>query len=730
MTDMLSRTIGRYEIKEKIGEGAMAMVYRAYDPEINRSVALKVLKDDFCVDEEYLARFLREAKAAGALSHPNIVTVFDVGKLDNAPYMMMELLDGKDLGEILAEKKKLPLEKALIIGLQLGKALDYAHKCGVVHRDIKPDNIIVSPDGTSIKVADFGIARMDDNEEAQKTQVGSVLGTPRYMSPEQALALEVDGRSDLFSVGVIMYEMLTGVKTFDAPNIGTLMTQITQLQPKPITDYYPKLPAGLRQIVNKLLHKKPEKRFQTGGELVAALSKELQAVKEQKEEQSKHKYVPLKVRWSLYMGTIVAAVMLISISVVFNIQSKTMTKQAVDSGASFAKFIATETAISLLSEDWITLETFITEAASRDTFSYLVVVDRLGIIRGASDLERVGLRYEVNEAEELILESDGVKTTSIEFEDGNKVFNINAPVLFQDTEVGHIVLGLSQDSLDEVKSVTGWLMFSLALVIILSVVAILFVFGGLIIKPLNVVTKTMQRFAAGDMDARISLWRNDEIGELFDSFNSMAAEIQRGKAPEGEAQKEDALSKTDMRSGLTVEGADKTDNADVAGSETKSASENDSTVLKKDNSGLGVDAEKERAAAPNDLETKVANTEGGRDDPEGPSVVSAIVEPPPVDMEATTIAVKVRPKKASASPKSTSTKKPAANNAKDNKPTTKKATIKKTAEKVEHETVAGKAQAADAVPLNKEDAAPVKNSEQRLSDAGPVVAENTEKKVK
>jgi serine/threonine protein kinase/HAMP domain-containing protein len=533
VSEILNSTVGRYAIKELIGEGAMAKVYRAYDPEINRSLAFKILKNDFCVDEEYLSRFLREAKAAGALSHPSIVTVYDVGKVDNSPYIMMELLKGGDLGELLAEQKKLSIRKTLIIGMQLAKALNYAHNAGIVHRDLKPDNIMVLEDRESIKVADFGIARINQNEEAQKTQVGSVLGTPRYMSPEQALGEEVDGRSDLFSIGVILYEMLTGVKAFDASNIGTLMTQITQKQPAPLQQLCPEIPAGLRQIVQKLLQKKPEKRFQTGDELATAIGKELAAFSQQEEEKGKHKYVPLKVRWSLYMGAIIALVMMVSMSVVFNIQSTTMTEQAVDSGASFAKFIAIETAIPLLSEDWITLETFVSDATSRKTFSYLIVTDRQGIVRGSSDLDKLGLMLDpAAEESELVTEKDGIKTTSSELSDGSRVFNITAPILFQDTEVGKIVLGLSQDSLDEVKSVTGWLMFSLAMVVILSVVLVLFVFGGLIAKPLKVVSSSLKSFAKGDLDTRISLTRNDEIGELFNSFNQMAAALQQSKSGE------------------------------------------------------------------------------------------------------------------------------------------------------------------------------------------------------
>lgn len=523
---MLNKTIGRYEIKEMIGEGAMAKVYRAYDPEIDRSVAFKVLKEDHCVDEEYLSRFLREAKAAGALSHSGIVTVFDVGKLDNSPYIMMELLDGRDLGEVLKDSRTISLKQTLIIALQLAKSLDYAHKSGIVHRDIKPDNIIVMPDGESIKVADFGIARMNESEEAQKTQVGSVLGTPRYMSPEQALGDAVDGRSDLFSVGTIMYEMLSGNKAFDASNMATLMIQIAQKQPEPLKKLCPELPAGVCQIIQKLLQKSPDKRFQTGAELAAALGKELNTLYDQQVEQKKHKYIPLKIRWTLSVGAIVGLVSFISINIVFNMQSSAMTKQAVDSGASFAKFISTETAIPILSEDWITLETFIGDASNRDTFSYLIVTDRSGVVRGASDSSLVGKPYQPNENAELISQTEDVYTTSSETEDGKKMFNIKTPILFQSTEVGQIILGLSQDGLDEVKSITGWLMFILALITTSSVAVVMFIFGGLIARPFKVLNQSLNGFAAGNLDTRISLTRNDEIGEVFDGFNAMAAAIQ------------------------------------------------------------------------------------------------------------------------------------------------------------------------------------------------------------
>ena len=523
---MLNKKIGRYELQEVIGEGAMATVYRAYDPEINRSVACKILKKEYCVDKEYTSRFLRESKAAGALSHASIVTIHDVGEVDGSPYIMMELIQGQDLGEVLKVRHKLSVTETLLIALNLAKALDYAHAANIVHRDIKPDNIILLSDGQSVKVADFGIARLSESDEAQKTQIGSVLGTPRYMSPEQALGKDIDGRSDLFSVGTIMYEMLSGRKTFDANNMGTLMMQIAQQQPEPLKKINADIPAGVRQIVNKLLQKSPDKRFQTGAELVHAIKHELHALKEQQEEQTKHKYMPLRYKWTFIASAIVTAVMLLCMNIMFSMQSSAMTKQAVDSGESLAKFIATETAVPLLSEDWITLETLVNDASNRETFSYLIVADRSGIIRAATDNTLVGQPYQANANAEPVNQSEHTHTTSSSESDGMGMFNIETLVLFQNIEVGKIILGISQTSLDQVKSVTGWLMVLLGLITVSCVSVVMFIFASQIAKPLKTVGRAMIKLEKGDFDSRISLQRNDEMGKLFEAFNNMASSIQ------------------------------------------------------------------------------------------------------------------------------------------------------------------------------------------------------------
>ncbi len=547
--EILGKYIGRYEITEHVGAGAMAEVYKAYDPDIDRTVALKILKEENCVNEEHINRFLREGKAAGALTHPNIVTIHDVGTLEQAPYIMMELLEGRPLSELLASGEKLPIDSILRIAIQIADALDYAHGKGVVHRDVKPDNIIVGQDRTSIKIADFGIARVEEGAK-ESTQAGMILGTPRYMSPEQAGGEGVDGRSDLFSLGVILYEMLTGQKAFDAESMATLIMQIMQKDPPPIRKVVSQVPPGLQNIVSKLLSKKPARRFQSGGELREALQRELRLREEEDSERAR--YMPLQVKWTAIMGAVVAVAMALSSLFIMRAQTAALQQQAVDSGISLANFIAVQAAVPVLGEDWITLESFVEDASARETFAYLVVSDHENIVRSATRAEWVGGTWEASThaaGETEILYQD--KDVEVTADGAGAIFNFKLPILFRDTRVGTVNVGLDQAGLNAALETTVQLLMGLALAIVAAVVVVIYVFNQLVAKNLLLSTQALRLFSQGKMEARISRERTDEFGDLFTAFNNMADEVQErleragdaGASPAGQPQ--EALSGPD-----------------------------------------------------------------------------------------------------------------------------------------------------------------------------------------
>ncbi|KJR42246.1 serine/threonine protein kinase [Candidatus Magnetoovum chiemensis] len=265
-------TLGRYVVERELGRGAMGIVYLGKDPKIKREVAIKTLRYDEIEEEqkeEIKERFFREAESAGRLMHPNIVKIFDAGEEQEIAYLAMELLTGTNLTGYCSKKNKLGFSEVVKIVLSVADALDYAHSNGVVHRDIKPANIMLM-DNKEIRVTDFGIARI---MESTKTQTGAVLGTPSYMSPEQIAGKKVDGRSDLFSLGVVFFEMLTGEKPFKGDSIATLMYNITSAKRPTAKDIDTKIPTCISDIINKLLEKEAENRYPSGKELIEAIHK-------------------------------------------------------------------------------------------------------------------------------------------------------------------------------------------------------------------------------------------------------------------------------------------------------------------------------------------------------------------------------------------------------------------------------------------------------------------------
>jgi serine/threonine-protein kinase len=258
--------LGRYENLAELGKGAMGVVYKANDPLLSRTVAIKtiIMSSDPQEMAEYEARFYQEAKAAGGLNHPYIVTIYDIGKEGNIVYMAMEYLEGKELKELMKPGHPVAVARAVEIASQVAEGLAYAHQHGVVHRDVKPANIMILNSGPA-KITDFGIARMRTAEV--RTQTGVVLGSPRYMSPEQVAGKRAEPRSDIFSLGVIFYEMLTGKQAFTGEDVTSVMYQILNVAPPPPSSVNPAVPQVLDFIVAKALSKTPEDRYQDAAEL-------------------------------------------------------------------------------------------------------------------------------------------------------------------------------------------------------------------------------------------------------------------------------------------------------------------------------------------------------------------------------------------------------------------------------------------------------------------------------
>ncbi len=270
--------LGRYKLIKVLGRGAMGVVYEATDTRLSRTVAIKTVLRSFLADEttsaDYTARFEREAQAAARLNHPHIVAVFDFGAQDDVSFIVMEFVRGRELGQAFADGEKFSLEEAVRIMGELLDALAYAHEHGVVHRDVKPANVMVDSAGR-VKLTDFGVARLADSNQ-DRTLPGTMVGTPSYMAPEQILGLAVGSRADIFGAGVVLYQFLTGTRPFVGGGPFGIQRKIVHDEPVPPSQLNPALPAGFDAIVSRALAKQPEDRFETAAVFAADLRRVLQ----------------------------------------------------------------------------------------------------------------------------------------------------------------------------------------------------------------------------------------------------------------------------------------------------------------------------------------------------------------------------------------------------------------------------------------------------------------------
>ncbi|WP_377155208.1 protein kinase [Roseateles sp. UC29_93] len=542
------RQVGRFQVLDRIGRGGMASVFKAHDPSIGRDVAIKFLHASLCEDEEYHARFLREARASGSLSHPNIVTVHDVGEVDGRPYMAMELLDGEPLADLLEPGTPLPIRDTVVMAIQLARALDYAHKRGIVHRDIKPGNIARVRGTLDIKVMDFGIAHMESTKGEQRTRVGDVLGTPQYMAPEQMNGEKIDGRSDLFSVGIVLYQMLTGVRPFTGDSVVNLALKIAKDDPTPLNKLRPEIPASLRRVVDRCMAKAPDNRFQTGAELADSLVKVLNEIDEEARNKGRSKLIPLRVKWAAMMAGIVAIVMAVSGSIISQRQNAALMQQVADYGTALSRFIAAQNATAALGEDWVSVDVSLQEIMKTGDFESVTVIDRAGVVAASSLPDTVGKPYQAPPGETLGAQG-AVKRTRYHAAGGAAILGFDSPITFQDKTVGRVALGLPERPLESVARLSRTLMAVLAVTTVLAVAIAMFFVANWFSRPIKLVVEALDEIGRGRVDFRIREQRKDEFGLLYAAFDRMAQALQDKQALAASAAKAEAPTTIGRKSG-------------------------------------------------------------------------------------------------------------------------------------------------------------------------------------
>lgn len=517
----MTMRLGRYELGEEIGRGAMAIVHRAYDPRLERHIAIKMLRPEFAREERHRRYFLSEAHAAGRLTHAGIVTVHDVGDDDGHPFMAMELLSGTTLQRTLDRDGWLPAAEVVDIGLQLAEALDYAHEHGVVHRDIKPDNVVRMDDGLGIKLADFGIARV--RQAAATESERDVVGTPNFMAPEQVRGEAVDGRADLYALGVLMYVALGGRTPFRRETIRETLTAILE-EPAPVLQPRdPETPPALIDMISTLMAKRPADRYQTGAEL----AQDLRQVARDLEDRSAGGWrIPLRVRWPVAMGAVVAATMLVGALAVHHHQREAMRDIAFDYGATLVQTIGAESAEDLLLEDRVAVQAMVDGMLRNRHMAYLGITDRHGeIIASTLPAEIGGVGGRGPFAEPLRERADGLRIFRQTAGDSD-AFLFEGPIEYGGRRIGEIALAMPAAPLNAALRTTLAAMVGLFAAVVLTALTASYIMARRLAVPLRLLGNALDQITRGGLAYRIRLSRRDEFGSVFMAYNRMAAHLQ------------------------------------------------------------------------------------------------------------------------------------------------------------------------------------------------------------
>lgn len=515
--------LGRYELGPEIGRGNMAVVHRAFDTRLQRQLALKILHPEYARDVRRRREFLTEAHAAGRLSHPGIMTIHDVGESGGRPFMAMELLEGRTLQKKLEEDGPLPVRGVLDIGIQLADALDYAHRQGVIHRDVKADNIVMTGQGNRVKLTDFGIARLRQSRSRGPETDPSIVGTPNYMAPEQVRGDPIDQRADLYALGVLLYRLLSGRLPFARKRTRDTLNAILTERPAPLRPRDRNTPPTLIMVIRTLMARSAVDRYGSGAEVADDLR---EILKDLEAEAPTGVRVPLSVRWPAILGLAVAVTLLVGTVAVHFHQRSVMTGLMFEFGDSMADMVATETAEDLLLGDEIALQAVVEDMQANEQMAYLRVMDRDGrVIASSVPEERERAAAELFQGETLRETEAGQRIAR--YQDGeSERFLFQSPIHYRDREIGSLALGISTRPLE---SALGTGLIAMGLLAVTTLMAVLlgaYVLARRLRMPVKVLARAMDRLAAGQRGHRIRLQRRDEFGELFTRYNLMAESLE------------------------------------------------------------------------------------------------------------------------------------------------------------------------------------------------------------
>jgi len=512
--------IGRYEIVGELGRGSMSIVYEGFDGRIDRHLAIKVLRQKYARDVGARQRFLREARAAGGLAHPNIVTVFDVGQAEATPYMVMELLRGGTLEDWLLQEKlsELDTDRLIDLAIQLARGLAYAHQHGVVHRDVKPANIHYDPKTNIAKMMDFGIAATGRKSGTEAPEA-RLAGTLTHMAPELLAGAAPDSRTDLYSLGVVLFQLLSGVLPFDAETAEALAVRIRRHETLPLTPCRADTPRELVDLTYRLMALEPESRPASASQAAEELGEIQEGMRSGIVHAVRRKSAAW--RWPLLTGTGVALVLVLGLSHVYRTQNEAMAQTTFGFGDALASLIAQETAEALILEDTTALSVLVSDFAANPEIRHLHISDTNEVVQASTNPYLRGERAPPQQGTVIERDSGSVRLTRSE----TGLLEFRVPIRFQARRVGQVQLGLDGSGLGETATATMWML------VVVFCAALLALALGLVwmtrrqqlaLKRLGWGLKRLQR---GQFEFRLETTRRDEFATVFKQFNRLAVRL-------------------------------------------------------------------------------------------------------------------------------------------------------------------------------------------------------------